>query len=165
MKGVAIVVLLVGACAFGKIAPSFQAQTVDGKRIQLKEMLKPDRGLLLSFWATWCAPCLEELGHVTDALKKDPAMKLDVLAVNVDTSETASDVKPTIKLYKFEVPIALDPKHEIFSKYQSAKTLPFSVLLSPTGEILETFNGYNEGMIPMIQKKLSALGKGTNATP
>ncbi len=72
----------------------------------------------------------------------------------MDTAETASDVSPTLKLYDFKIPVIKDQKHEIFSKYQDAKTLPFSVLIKPNGEIAETFNGFHEAMVTKVREAL-----------
>ena len=150
--------ILVTGLAHAKVAPNFQGEILGGKKTSLKENLKPNRALLLSFWASWCAPCIEELRLVTDKLKADPSMPLDVLTVNVDSSETAADVKPAIKMHKFTFPVILDPKHEIFGKYHDAQTLPFSVLISPKGNIEATFNGYHEEMFAKVKAVLGNVG-------
>lgn len=144
----ALIFLSFCAFSFAKVAPSFQGELLGGGRISLTDELAKDnsKGLLLCFWATWCAPCMQELKQVTEKLKNDPSLPIRILTVNVDTAETSSDVKPTLKLHQFKIPVITDPKHEIFSKYQDAKTLPFSVLIKPTGEIAETFNGFHEEM-------------------
>lgn len=148
--------LIFSTLSFAKVAPNFQGELLGGGRVSLNEELRKDnsKGLLLCFWATWCAPCMQELKTVTEKLKSDPTLPLRVLTVNVDTSETSSDVKPTLKLHQFKVPVITDPKHEIFSKYQDAKTLPFSVLIKPNGEIAETFNGFHEEMFAKAREAL-----------
>ena len=137
-------------------APSFQGDLLDGGKISLKEKLKPGRALLVCFWATWCTPCLEELKSVSEKLKVEPNLGLDVLTVNVDTAETFSDVKPTLKLYGFSFPVVVDTKHEIFGKYQSEKTLPYSVLIDFQGNIQATFSGYQETMMSKVKSVISS---------
>ena len=136
-------------------APPFHGELLNGGRVSLAQYQKKDRALFLSFWASWCGPCLQELHTVTEKLKADPSIPLDVLAVNVDTSETTSDVKPAVRLHQIAFPVVLDPKHDIFSKYQKSKTLPFSVLIAPTGEIVATFTGYHEEMFDKVKKLLA----------
>ncbi len=143
--------MLVSQLALATTAPPFQGDTVDGNKVSLKSSLKPGRVLLVSFWATWCGPCIEELKHVSDYLKKDPTLLLDVLAVNTDTSETLTDVKPTVKLYKIEFPVVLDTRQEILSKYNTSKTIPFSVLVGAAGNIEATFSGFHEEMFDKIK--------------
>lgn len=91
---------------------------------------------------------------VTEKLKADPKFPVRVLTVNVDTPETASDVRSTMRLYKFQMPVITDSKHEIFSKFQDSKTLPFSVLIKPNGQIVETFNGFHEEMFAKVQEAM-----------
>lgn len=149
------------AVASAREAPNFRGETTTGDRVSLKESLKPGRALLVCFWATWCTPCMEELRTVSQKLRADPSLPLDVLAINVDTAETSSDVKPTVRMMGFPFPVVLDPRHEIFSRYQDAKTLPYSVLVTPTGEIAQVFNGYDDKMI----EKARLAVKATNAIP
>jgi len=144
--------LLFSSLAVAKVAPPFSAELMTGGKVALKERLKPNRVLLLSFWASWCTPCIEELNQVTKHMKQDPSLPVDLLTVNVDTSETTTDVKPTLKLYKFDFPVILDPKHDIFGRYQDSKTLPYSVLIGPSGEIEATFSGYHEEMFQKIRE-------------
>lgn len=158
MRFFAISLFLFSIAGFGAMAPQFQGQLMGGGKTSLKQSLKADRVLLLCFWATWCTPCMQELKSVTEKQKQEPGLPLDVLTINVDTSETSSDVKPTMKLYGFQVPVILDPKHEIFSKYQEAKTLPFSVLIKPNGEIVKTFSGYSEEMFNEIKTVIGKKG-------
>ncbi len=151
--------LALASLSVAKVAPPFQADLMGGGKVEMKQRLKPGRVLLLSFWASWCTPCIEELNQVTKHMKEDAKLPVDLLTVNVDTSETTTDVKPTLKLYRFDFPVILDPKHEIFGRYQDQKTLPFSVLIGPSGNIEATFSGYHEEMFKKIRE--IASGKST----
>jgi cytochrome c biogenesis protein CcmG, thiol:disulfide interchange protein DsbE len=159
-KTVLLMIMIACQLSFAKIAPSFQGELLGGGKTslakQLAETKRSNHALILSFWATWCSPCIAELKSITDKIQTDKTLGLDVLTINVDTSETSSDVKPTVKLYKLDLPIILDPQHEIFSKYQDSKTLPFSVLISSKGEIVTTFSGYNEEMFTAVRKLTEA---------
>lgn len=152
---IAFIALAFAVQLMAKPAPQFQGEMLDGKRTSLKQSLRPGRSLILCFWASWCTPCLQELKEVSNRIKQDPSLPLDMLAINVDTSETASDVGPTLKLHGFDFPVVMDPKHEIFSKYQGAKSLPFSALIQSNGEIATTFSGFDEQMFEEIKKHLS----------
>lgn len=149
--------VVVSGLAGAKPAPSFRAEKLDGQRVALQDLLSPGRGTLLSFWATWCVPCIQELNAVTKHLKDDPKLALDLVSVNVDKSDTASQVRPLVKEKGFHFPILMDPQHLIFGKYQATPELPYSVLISPSGEILETFQGYNESMFQSVRKHLQKV--------
>lgn len=153
-KFFALVLVLVTSLSLGKTAPGFRAELLDGKRTSLEQNLKNGRSLMVCFWASWCVPCLQELKEITTRLKEEPHLPLDILAINVDTSETASDIGPTLKLYGFDFPVVLDPKHEIFSKYQASKSLPFSTLINDKREMVKTFSGFDEKMFDEVKKNL-----------
>jgi len=143
---------LLSAVAHAKLAPGFKLDTVQGKRVNLHAELKKGRVLLVCFWATWCQPCMEELRHLDRKLKAEPGIALDVLAVNVDTAETSSDVKSVVRQNGFAFPVALDPRHEVFAHYNEGRLLPYSVLVHASGEIAETFNGYDPLFFDKVKK-------------
>lgn len=150
-----LMLTLVGGLSFGAVAPQFQGELMSGGKVSLKASLKKDRALLVCFWASWCTPCIAELRSVLAKMKEDPNLPLDLLTVNVDTSETSTDVKPTMKLYSLDMAVVLDPKHEIFSKYQEQKQLPYSVLIKSNGEIAKTFTGYHEEMFQVVREAVA----------
>jgi len=156
-----VLALLVSFNVQAKDAPSFKGDLMSGGSTSLSQELKKGNPVLLSFWATWCGPCIEELTHVKEYLAKNPNFPLTVLTVNADTSETESAVKPTLRLHKFDFPVILDPQHNILNLYHSDGTLPFSVLISPKGKIAETFNGYNEAMFDKVRALADSSGKST----
>ncbi|MBK7869124.1 MAG: redoxin domain-containing protein [Ignavibacteriales bacterium] len=47
----------------GKIAPGFRLENLDGDIISLEDSLGQGP-ILISFWATWCKPCIEELPEI-----------------------------------------------------------------------------------------------------
>ncbi|MBI4405010.1 MAG: TlpA family protein disulfide reductase [Deltaproteobacteria bacterium] len=149
--------LLISTVAVAGKAPLFNGDLLGGGRLSLKKTFEKQKGVLVCFWASWCTPCLEELKNLTDAFKSSQKPDFDVITVNVDTPDTSSDVNPTVRFYGFSFPVVLDPKQDIFAKYHQERTLPFSVLLSQTGDILQTFTGHQDDFISQIQNALSAL--------
>lgn len=155
----ALTLLLVAGNALALSAPDFRERTLDGKQLSLREQLKPGRAVLLTFWATWCGPCLEELRSVSEQLAKDATFPLDVISVNVDAPDTAADVRPVAKLHGLKFPIVLDAKQEIFGRYHPQKTLPFSVLIDERGAVVTTFSGYQETMFTTIRTAVASAKK------
>lgn len=154
----ALVLGTLGQVAWAKNAPSFSGIPLlsgDGTA-SLDSLLKPDRVLLLSFWATWCLPCLAELTEVTKQMKANPSLPLDLVTVNTDREER-SEIPATMRSNGFTFPVLLDPTGELFGKYQKVPTLPFSVLINPDKTIALEFNGYHEDMFPKIQEVISRL--------
>ncbi len=73
------------ALAPGKPAPEIDGEDIDGKRFKLSEY----RGkvVVLVFWASWCAPCLQQVPHELALMKRMQAKPFVLLGVNLDHNE------------------------------------------------------------------------------
>ncbi len=146
--------LLCASFVSATTAPAFRGELINGDRISLSDKLDQKKMVLLSFWASWCVPCMEELRQVGVHMAAEN-LNLEVLTVNVDTGETSSGVKATVREQKLTFPVVLDPKHEIFTKYSPTESLPFSVLIAPDGTVVKTFNGYRDDMFTKIKEQMA----------
>jgi peroxiredoxin len=122
-KIILAVFVLASVMASARTAPSFRGDLLTGGSLSLREALKPNRALLVCFWASWCVPCMKELKLVKEGLAANPSLPLDVITINEDTSDTAADIKPTLKLHGLNFPVILDPKKEIFSRNRTSLTV------------------------------------------
>ena len=75
-----------------RIAPDFQAVTLDGKRLGLRDL--EGEVVVLNFWATWCAPCKVELPLLDEAFRRLRRSGLVVLAVTTEDSLPPSRLRP-----------------------------------------------------------------------
>ena len=98
------------------------------------------KGLILHFWATWCAPCREEMPELVKFVKnteKDP--HVEFLAVSVD--EDWKVVDGWLKERGIVgLPVALDPKGTIAGRY-GVTGYPETFFIAPSGEIVKQLVG------------------------
>ncbi len=93
----------------GDIYPTPSFQTIDGQSIDLAGKIT-----VLSFFATWCRPCMAELPHLEKDLWEPLKGKgLQVVAIGRGHSE--SELKVFRKQKEFTFPLVADPKNEIFN--------------------------------------------------
>jgi len=94
----------------GNLAPLFSAQTVDGKKINLRDY-RGRKVVLLNFWATWCPSCRREMPILDRIYGKYKKQGLVILGINV--SESRGRVKAFLKNKKITYPVLLDENGEV----------------------------------------------------
>jgi peroxiredoxin/tetratricopeptide (TPR) repeat protein len=87
-------------------AKDFEVSTLDGRKLKLSDL----RGkvVIVSFWATWCVPCREEMPHLVELYNKYKSRGLEIVAVSSDAPEDRSKVVAFAKEYKLTFPVATD---------------------------------------------------------
>ncbi len=139
----------------GRIAPEFKLENVQGEYISLKDELG-DGPVLLSFWATWCKPCIEEMTKYKDIYSSYKDKGFKVLAISIDDERTVAKVKPFVRSKNYPFPVLLDTNSEVARKYY-AQNVPYSVLLDKSGNIVYTHLGYMKGDELKMKKKIDEL--------
>ncbi len=141
--------VLMSALAVSSAAQtSLQAETkpaVDGSRVikiddaGLTDVLKAkDKPRVVNFWATWCAPCIEEF---PDLVKVDNEYKgkIDVVTVSLDSIDDINTIVPDfLKRMKAEMPAFLlvsEDESALISSIQKdwGGGLPFTVIYGADG--------------------------------
>lgn len=67
----------------------FTLQTADGEDVNLAELIKNNKVVLVDFWASWCGPCRHENPFVKAAYENYHAKGLEIVGVSVDRKEAA----------------------------------------------------------------------------
>src|SRR5699024_8254163 len=103
----------------GKKAPDFELETVSGETVKLSDY--HGQKVIVNFWATWCAPCREE---IPDFIKLyENTDNLEILAVNMTATETSTmeEIKAFAqKKFAIPFPVLLDKNDETTELYRIA---------------------------------------------
>ena len=136
-------------------APNFVAKNLDGKKVELKELLG-NGPVLVSFWSTSCKPCIKELSALQKVYKKYKEKGFEILAINEDGPRSISKVRPMVEGLKWEFPVLWDQSKDVFRKYH-VLGIPHTVLIDKSGEIRYTHTTYRPGDEEVIKKKIEEL--------
>jgi peroxiredoxin len=111
-----------------KVAEDFTLPTIDGGSFRLGE--QRGKVVLVNFWATWCAPCLEEMPAMERLWRRHKDAGFILVAVSVDTDP--KKVPPFVSARKFSFPVVVDPKMAVAEKY-GVRAVPSSFVVDRTG--------------------------------
>jgi len=124
-----------GPVQVGKPAPDFTLTDIDGHRVSLSQL--KGKPVLISFWATWCVPCRDELPLIRDEYLAHRAEGFTVIAVNFG-DESSDTVRKFWSNYNLQPAPFLDPDGSVAANYGVALNntgLPVSILVARDGII------------------------------
>lgn len=137
--------------------PDISLSDLEGKSISLKnDLAEKDKLYVYSFWATWCAPCINELDEMNDvqaAWKKD--VNFEIIAVATDDSRTQKRVKPLLNGKGWEYKVLLDTNQD-FKRALSIVNIPYTIVVK-NNQIVHIQNGYVPGNEEELYQKLKSL--------
>lgn len=119
--------------AEGQALPEAQLHDLDGKPHALAEY--KGRWLLVNFWASWCAPCMEEIPALIAAQNTHGPKGLQVLGIAMDDPEEA---RKTVRNKGINYPTLVGDDDVLALMEKLGNTmgaLPYSVLISPEGVV------------------------------
>jgi cytochrome c biogenesis protein CcmG, thiol:disulfide interchange protein DsbE len=138
------------ALEVGQPAPPLVLHTLDGRNIATQDLL--GQVVIITFWATWCVPCREELPLLSTYALRHAQQGLAVLGFSLDGPEAMPKVR--------EVAAAMDfPVGLLGSAYAGAYgriwRIPVSFVINRAGRL--AYNGWNDAEQPWTLERLQAV--------
>ena len=125
--------------------PSVQVQTLEGKNMNTSGFSNDGKPMIISFWATWCSPCKNELNAVADVYddwKKETGVKL--IAISIDDSKSSSKVAPYVNGKGWDYECYLDVNSD-FKRAMNVNMPPHTFIVDGSGNIVWQHVGFKEG--------------------
>lgn len=138
--------------------PAVKIKNLNGSEISFQSLVKSnmDTALIVSFWATWCIPCLNELENINDQYaerKKEIPFKL--IAVSVDDARTSSKVKTLAKGKGWKFDVYTDVNNDLKRAF-NVNDVPH-LLIIKQGKIVYQQTGYTAGSEDELFEKIKTL--------
>lgn len=122
----------------GKFFSDVAAVTPEGTKVMLSDYVGKGDIVFLDFWASWCAPCIEDIPNVKKAYDKYKDKGFKVVGVSLDDDRD----KWTAAINRLNLQWAqlsdLKGWDSDFVKHYPARPIPYTVLLDGEGKVLET---------------------------
>ncbi len=123
--------------AAAPVAPAFRIKSLDGSWLDLGANRSP---LIISFWATWCGPCRQELPRLQETWKQLASTGLRIWAISTDDPGDLGKVESLVAELGLEIPVALAPP-ELLRAF-GVGSVPRTFVLDAGNHIVEDHTGF-----------------------
>ena len=139
--------------------PDLTLNDMNGKQVNVADLGKTGKIIVLDFWATWCVPCKKELNNINDIYDDwKKKYNVSVVAVSIDDSRSITKVKPYAEGQRWSYDILLDVNQDL-KRQLNIQSVPFTVVLDQSGKIVYTHSGYTEGDENILEDAIAAMVK------
>ncbi|HFQ91930.1 MAG TPA: TlpA family protein disulfide reductase [Chromatiales bacterium] len=121
-------------------APDFTLKSRGGENLKLSEF----RGevVMINFWASWCAPCRQEMPLLDQLYNRYSPMGFTILGINVE--EDSAQAEKLLKEIPVSFPILYDTGNTVTELYK-VMAMPSTVMVDRDGNMRYLHLGYLPG--------------------
>jgi len=114
----------------GQAAPALVTATLDGKNFDLTTL--KGKVVVVHFWATWCAPCREEMPALEAVWRHYHGKGLEVLAISADRPRARGDVDQVMHVFTFPAALLSTLTKNDFG---NPSMIPVTYVIDKTGNV------------------------------
>lgn len=138
----------------GDVPPPALGRDLAGNAVSLEEF--NDRPIVVSFWASWCPPCLAELEMLERIQHQVDPEELRIIAVNVLESDQRSIRRNLARLDNKQLLYTFDRNNRVSRAY-NIRHLPRLMMLDREGRIAHLHTGYDESFLDQMIDQINSL--------
>jgi thiol-disulfide isomerase/thioredoxin len=134
--------------------PSIAVKKTNGEVIKLSDLSSLNKPMIISFWATYCNPCLQEFEAVADLYaewKKE--VDFEFIAISIDDSRSAAKVKSFVSGKRWPFMVLIDENQDI-KRAMNVTDIPFYFIFDSNGKYVFKHSGYLPGDEYIMLKEL-----------
>lgn len=154
-----LVLIVAGTALCNAQLPSVMLRNIEGKTVNTAELSNDGKPFVISFFASWCKPCLRELKAIHEVYPDwQDETGVKVIAVSIDEGQNSNKVKPMVDAEGWEYEVLLDPNSD-FKRALNIQMIPAVFLLDGNGKIISKHNSYKDGDELNLYEEIKALLK------
>jgi thiol-disulfide isomerase/thioredoxin len=122
-----------------KRAPGLDLKDLNGHTQKLAGL----RGqvVVLNFWATWCAPCQEELPRLSQLAQSYAGKNVHFVAVSIDEPKDRAKIQPTLQKENVSLDSWVGATTDTMAAFGMGDIVPGTVIVDEQGEIIARIMG------------------------
>lgn len=139
--------------------PNVTIKNLNGESINVSELNNDGNPFVLTFWATWCSPCVKEhnaLSEVYDDWVEETGVK--IYSVSIDDSRSTPKIKPFVEGKGWPFEILLDVNKDL-ARSMNVSVPPHTFLFDGDGKIVYQHTGYFEGAEEELYQEILKIVK------
>ena len=136
----------------GAKAPDIGLTDLSGKTVTMAALA--GKVVVIDFWATWCAPCKQELPVLNKLYKKYGPSGLVIVGVSVD--EKVDNVRAFLGKLPIEFPVVHDAEHLVSNRYKPTK-MPSSFIVDRKGIVRYVHGGFHAEDAASFENEIRTL--------
>jgi thiol-disulfide isomerase/thioredoxin len=135
----ALVLSLAPAAAWAKRVPSLKLKDLSGQTVRPSSL----RGhiVVLSFWATWCGPCQEELPRLSAISKSYAGKNVRFIAVSIDDKKDIHKIQPFLQKHSVALDVWTGASADTLDRFGLGNIVPGTVILDKQGDAITRIMG------------------------
>ncbi|MEZ5082123.1 MAG: TlpA disulfide reductase family protein [Bacteroidales bacterium] len=129
---------------YGKV-PAIEVKTLEGTPFNMSEISNNGKPIIITFWATWCKPCIKEHDAINDVYEDwvdETGVKL--YAISIDNARSSKQVMPTVNGKSWEFDVLLDENGDL-KRALNVNVPPHTFIVDGNGFIVWQHVGYLDG--------------------
>ena len=141
---VILLMILFSVTSKSQSLPGFKLPDVDGNDVSFAD-ITGNSVTIVSFWATWCSPCKEEMKKLNELYNKYKDRGLQYIAINQDDQKSVSKVKAFVNAQNYGFTVLLDTDKKIFESFNGKDEIPYTIILNKNKDIVSSHTGFKTG--------------------
>ncbi len=142
MKRLFILAVLLVCGVFVAKAQNINIENLKGEKVLFSEVIKGEKPVIVSFWATWCKPCLMEMDALKE-IKDEWEGKVRIVSISIDDARSKGKVPSFVKGRNIPFEVFMDSNQDLY-KHLNVLSVPF-VFIYHQGKQVYKHSGYSPG--------------------
>lgn len=125
--------------------PDVKIKNLEGATVSTNSITNDGKPMIISFWATWCKPCVNELTALNEVYadwQKETGVK--IVIISIDDARTTASVAPFLNGKGWEYEAYCDPNGE-FKRAMNVNMVPHTFLLNGKREVVDQHTSFAPG--------------------
>lgn len=140
-----LVALLLTTLCYAQDLPQVTLRDLNGKPVSTTSFLKSGKPIIVSFFGTWCKPCLRELDTIQEVYADwQDETGVTLYAICINEGADVQKIRPTVHAHNWDFVVLSDANADL-KRAMNVSAVPALFVLDASGKILHQRTGYVEG--------------------